>query len=55
MITAYAFLSPENTLDLGSICAKREDVERLVGAEYPPGHVIYPDHKVVEIRIEVIK
>jgi hypothetical protein len=54
MIIAYAFLSPKNTLDLGSIYAKREDIERLVGAEYPPGHVIYPDHKIVKIKIEVI-
>lgn len=54
MLTAYALLSSSNVLQLGTIHSKREDAERLVGAEFPPGHVIYPKCNVVEIKIEVM-
>jgi hypothetical protein len=54
MLTAYALISPNNELKLSSIHKNREDAEKDLVAEYPPGYIIYPNHKVVEIRIDVI-
>lgn len=54
MLTAYGLLSSSNVLSLGTIHKERKDAERSLKAEFPPGHIIYPDHRVVELRIEVI-
>lgn len=54
MLKAYALLSPNNVLQLEAIYQTRERAEASLKAEYPPGHVIWPGYKVVEIRIDVI-
>jgi hypothetical protein len=38
----------------GAIFTSREKAEKALLSEQPPGHLIYPDHRVVEIKIEMV-
>ena len=53
MIAAWALVSPDNKLELGTIRTTRAQAESLLAADFPPGHLIYPGYRVVKIRIDV--
>lgn len=55
MIEAYALMSSDNVLSLAVVHAKREDAEKSLRAEYPPGCRIFPSHRVVRIGITILE
>ena len=55
MTTAYALISPANVLLLDTTRKEYITAERMLKAEFPPGHIIYPDHRVVKFRISEIE
>ena len=51
MIVAYGIASPENKIHL-DFCTTREEAERFLHAEFPPGHLIYkPGSRIIRVEI----
>ncbi|MHB8272820.1 hypothetical protein [Bradyrhizobium sp.] len=50
----FMLRNSEGLLIPDTLRAKRETVEKMLLAEFPPGHVIYPHHTIATVRIEVI-
>lgn len=53
-IELFMFLTPELKLSLAAIYTTREEAEKALLSEFPAGHKIFPNYRIVRVRVEIL-